>query len=69
MDSMDHFPARWVRKRELSAILGVHRNTLGRMIRSGLLKDGRHRTRINPASPRGEFVWNVDAVLQTLNRL
>ena len=60
---------RWVRTTELAAILGVHRNTLGRMIRSGHLRDGRHRTRINPASPRGEFVWNVDAVLQALNRL
>ena len=53
----------------MTSILNVHRNTLGRMVRSGQLKDGRHRTRINPASPRGEFVWNVDAVLRALNRL
>ena len=53
----------------MTAILGIHRNTLGSMIRSGKLKDGMHRTRINPASPRGEFVWNVYAVLRALNRM
>ena len=58
-----------MRTRELASYLGVHRNTLGNMLRAGLLRDGRHRRKINPVSPRGEFLWNQEAVLMTLGRL
>ena len=59
----------WMRTRELASYLGVHRNTLGNMLRDGLLREGYHRRRINPLSPRGEFLWNQEAVLMTLGRL
>jgi len=58
-----------MRTRELTSCLGVHRNTLGNMLRAGLLRDGLHRRKINPLSPRGEFLWNQEAVLMTLGRL
>lgn len=58
-----------MRTRELASYLGVHRNTLGNMLRAGLLMDGRHRRKINPLTPRGEFLWNQEAVLMTLGRL
>ena len=58
-----------MRTNELASYLGLHRNTLGNMVRSGLLRDGEHRKKINPLAPRGEFVWNRDAVLKTLGRL
>tara|TARA_Y100000589_G_C26938743_1_gene541423 strand:+ start:405 stop:605 length:201 start_codon:yes stop_codon:yes gene_type:complete len=60
---------KWLRTRELAEYLGLHRNTLGNMIRSGLLIDGKHRRKINPLSPRGEFLWDLDAVLITLGAL
>ena len=60
---------KWLRTRELAEYLGIHRNTLGNMIRSGLLLEGKHRRKINPLSPRGEFLWNLDAVLMTLGAL
>ena len=60
---------KWLRTRELAEYLGLHRNTLGNMIRSGLLIDGKHRRKINPLFPRGEFLWNLDAVLMTLGAL
>ena len=59
----------WMRTRELADYLGIHRNTLGRMVRDGVLKDGRHRCKINPISPRGEYLWDRDAVLMALKRL
>lgn len=59
----------WLRTREMTNFLGMHRNTLENMIRSGLLKDGIHRRKINPIAPRGEFLWNRDVVLMTLGRL
>ena len=59
----------WLRTREMSHFLRLHRNTLENMIRSGLLKDGIHRRKINPLAPRGEFLWNRDAVLMALGRL
>ena len=59
----------WLRTREMSHFLGLHRNTLENMIRGGLLKDGIHRRKINPLAPRGEFLWNRDAVLMALGRL
>ena len=59
----------WLRTRDLAPYLGVHRNTLGRLVRSGVLRDGRHRRKINPLSPRGDFVWDRDAVLMELGRL
>ena len=59
----------WLLTREMSHFLGLHRNTLENMIRSGLLKDGIHRRKINPIAPRGEFLWNRDAVLMALGRL
>lgn len=59
----------WLRTREMSHLLRLHRNTLENMIRSGLLKDGIHRRKINPLAPRGEFLWNRDAVLMALGRL
>ncbi len=58
-----------MRTGELSSYLGVHRNTLGNMLRQGLLRDGIHRRKINPLAPRGEFLWNQEAVLMTLGRL
>ena len=60
---------KWLRTRELAEYLGIHRNTLGNMMRSGLLLEGKHRRKINPISPRGEFLWNLDAVLMTLGAL
>ncbi len=60
---------KWLRTRELAEYLGIHRNTLGNMMRSGLLLEGKHRRKINPLSPRGEFLWNLDAVLMTLGAL
>ena len=62
-------PITWMRTREMASYLGVHRNTLGNMLRAGLLRDGRHRRKVNPLSPRGEFLWNQEAVLMTLGRL
>ena len=58
-----------MRTRELASYLGVHRNTLGNMLRKGLLLEGIHRRKINPMSPRGEFLWNQEAVLMTLGML
>ncbi|MCB4388617.1 hypothetical protein SynPROS71_01184 [Synechococcus sp. PROS-7-1] len=66
---MSNTPITWMRTRELTSCLGVHRNTLGNMLRAGLLRDGLHRRKINPLSPRGEFLWNQEAVLMTLGRL
>ena len=66
---MNETPVTWLRTREMSSCLGVHRNTLGNMLRSGLLLDGIHRRKINPLSPRGEFLWNQEAVLKTLGML
>ena len=59
----------WLRTRDLASYLGVHRNTLGRLVQNGVLRDGRHRRKINPLSPRGDFVWDRDAVLIALGRL
>ncbi len=66
---MSDIPTTWMRTRELASYLGVHRNTLGNMLRQGLLQEGIHRCKINPISPRGEFLWNQEAVLMTLGRL
>lgn len=62
-------PITWMRTRELSSALGVHRNTLGNMLRQGLFREGVHRRKINPLAPRGEFLWNYEAVLMSLGRL
>lgn len=53
---MSDAPITWMRTRELASYLGVHRNTLGNMLRAGLLLEGIHRHKINPLSPRGEFL-------------
>jgi len=66
---MHDAPITWMRTKELALFLGVHRNTLGNMLRQGLLKDGVHRRKINPLAPRGEFLWNQEAVLMTLGIL
>jgi hypothetical protein len=66
---MSNAPITWMRTREMASYLGVHLNTQGNMLRAGLLLDGRHRRKINPLSPRGEFVWKQEAVLMTLGRL
>ena len=66
---MQDAPITWLRTRELASCLGVHRNTLGNMLRQGLLQDGIHRRKINPLSPRGEFLWNQEAVWMTLGLL
>lgn len=66
---MSDKPITWIRTSELAFSLGIHRNTLGNMVRSGLLRDGVHRRKINPLAPRGEFVWNYESVLMTLGRL
>jgi len=66
---MSNEPITWLRTRELAARLGVHRNTLGNMLRAGLLVDGIHRRKINPLAPRGEFLWNQEAVLMALGFL
>ena len=66
---MSDSPTTWMRTRELASYLGVHRNTLGNMLRQGLLLEGIHRRKINPMSPRGEFLWNQEAVLMTLGML
>ena len=63
---MDEYPTTWMRTRDLAAYLGIHRNTLGRMVKSGLLRDGVHRKKINSESPRGSFLWNLEAVRMTL---
>ena len=66
---MSDIPTTWIRTRELASYLGVHRNTLGNMLRQGLLSEGVHRRKINPLAPLGEFLWNQEAVLMTLGRL
>ena len=66
---MQDAPVTWLRTRELASCLGVHRNTLGNMLRQGLLQEGIHRRKINPLAPRGEFLWNLEAVLMTLGLL
>ena len=66
---MHDAPITWMRTRELASYLGVHRNTLGNMLRQGLLREGVHRRKINPRAPRGEFLWNQEAVLMTLGLL
>ena len=66
---MTYQAKKWLRTRELAEYLGLHRNTLGNMIRQGLLIDGKHRRKINPLSPRGEFLWDVEVVLMTLGVL
>ena len=65
---MSDIPATWMRTRELASYLGVHRNTLGNMLRQGLLQVGIHLCKINPLAPRGEFLWNEEVVLMTLGR-
>ena len=60
---------KWLRTRQLAEYLGLYQNTLGNMVRSGLLVDGEHRQKISPLAPRGEFLWNLDAVLMILGRL
>ena len=65
---MSDIPAAWMRTRELASYLGVHRNTLGNMLRQGLLQVGIHLCKINPLAPRGEFLWNEEVVLMTLGR-
>lgn len=62
-------PIIWLRTRELADYLGLHRNTLGNMVRADLLRDGVHRRKINQMAPRGEFLWNRDAVLMALGCL
>lgn len=59
----------WLRTRDMADQLGVHRNTLGNMMRSGLLVDGVHRRKINPLAPRGEFLWNRDSVFMAVGAL
>ena len=66
---MPEAPITWMRTRELAECLGVHRNTLGHMHRQVLLREGIHRRKINPLAPRGEFLWNQEAVLMTLGLL
>ena len=66
---MSDIPAAWMRTRELASYLGVHRNTLGNILRQGLLQVGIHLCKINPLAPRGEFLWNQEVVLMTLGCL
>ena len=66
---MSDAPITWMRTSELASYLGIHRNTLGNMLREGLLREGFLRRKINHLSPRGEFLWNQEAVLMTLGRL
>ena len=66
---MTHASVTWLRTRDTADQLGVHRNTLGNMLRSGLLVDGVHRRKINPLAPRGEFLWNRDSVFMAVGAL
>ena len=60
---MSYSSVNWLRTREMAAQLGIHRNTLGSMLRSGLHIDGVRHRKINPLAPWGEFLWNCDLVL------
>ena len=59
----------WLRTSEMAAQLGIHRNTLGSMLRSGLHIDGVRHRKINPLAPRGEFLWNRDSVFMAVGAL
>ena len=43
--------------------LGCHRKTLGRLKARGYFVEGKHFRKVNPLSPRGEFVWHRTRVL------
>jgi len=45
-----------MRTRDLASYLGVHPNTLGSMLRQGLLHKGIHRCKINPLGPWRELL-------------
>ena len=56
----------WMRTGELACYLGVHRITLGKMLRQGLLLEAIHRCKTNSLAPWGEILWNQVTVSMTL---
>ena len=61
--------SQWVNTKSMARALGCCRNTLGNMKRSGILKEGRHWRRVNPAAPRSTLVWHLARTLAALGAL
>ena len=55
----------WVKTKHMAEELGCHRNTLGRLKAAGYFVEGDkgHYRKVNPLSPRGDFVWHRTRVL------
>ena len=66
LTQMSEISTVWMRTGEFASYLGVHRITLGKMLRQGLLLEGIHRCKTNSLAPRGEFLWNKVTVSRTL---
>lgn len=53
----------WIKTGDMAKELGCHRKTLGRLKARGYFVEGKHFRKVNPLSPRGEFVWHRTRVL------
>jgi len=53
----------WIKTKDMAEALGCHRKTLSRLKTSGFFIEGQHFRKINPLSPRGDFVWHRTRVL------
>lgn len=59
----------WVKTKDMAEELGCHRNTLGRLKASGYFTEGQHFRKVNPLSPRGDFVWHRNRVLLKMDAI
>lgn len=48
----------WLKTKAMAEVLGCSRDTLNRLKRQGFFKEDHHFRKINPLSPRGDFVWH-----------
>lgn len=53
----------WIKTKEMALALGCHRKTLSRLKQIGFFVEGKHFRKINPLSPRGDFVWHRTRVM------
>lgn len=59
----------WKTSKEMCEILGVCRDTLDRKRRAGVLKEGRHWTRITPGAAKSTVIYHQQRVEMALNRV
>ena len=59
----------WVTTKEMAEHLSMSEKTLYRMKSAGVLKGGRHWTRINPAAPKSPMVWHIQRCEIALGRV